>query len=89
MPVAESIATKKYLDIIEIKQHLKNVEYIIMAAPSPEHFKQNPLHITIFLNTTKNISKLIQEEILDKFLIQEKITNPIEVLSQIMPVVSH
>jgi hypothetical protein len=86
MPVAESIATKKYLDIIEIKQHLKNVEYIIMAAPSPEHFKKNPLHITIFLNTAKNISKLIQEEILDKFLIQEKITNPIEILSQIMPV---
>ena len=86
MPVAESIATKKYLDIIEIKQHLKNVEYIIMAAPSPEHFKQTPLHITIFLNTSENLPKEIQEDIFNKFLTQEKITNPIEVLSQIMPV---
>ena len=86
MPVAESIATKKYLDIIEIKQHLKNVEYIIMAAPSPEHFKQNPLHITIFLNTSENLPKEIQEEIFKKFLAQEKITDPIELLSQIMPV---
>jgi hypothetical protein len=86
MPVAESIATKKYLDIIEIKQHLKNVEFIIMAAPSPEHFKQNPIHITIFLNTSENIPKEIQEEIFKKFLAQEKITDPIELLSQIMPV---
>jgi len=86
MPVAESIATKKYLDIIEIKQHLKNVEFIIMAAPSPEHFKQNPIHITIFLNTSENLPKEIQEEIFKKFLAQEKITDPIELLSQIMPV---
>ena len=86
MPVAESIATKKYLDIIEIKQHLKNVEFIIMAAPSPEHFKQNPIHITIFLNTSENLPKEIQEDIFNKFLTQGKITNPIEVLSQIMPV---
>ena len=86
MPVAESIATKKYLDIIEIKQHLKNVEYVIMAAPAPEHFKDTPIHITIFLNTSDNIPKEIQEEIFNKFLAQEKITKPIEVLSQIMPV---
>ena len=66
MPVAQSIATEKYLDIIEIQAHLKNVEYIIMAAPSPEKFLKNPIHFTIFLNTSDDIPRDIQEQIFNK-----------------------
>ena len=86
LPVAEALHNLKYLDIDEIESHLENVEYIIMAAPSPDHFKDNPIHFTIFLNTSDNIPKDIQEAIFNKFLDENKIVDPIEVLSQIMPV---
>lgn len=86
MPVAESIATKKYLDIIEMKQHLQNVEYIIMAAPAPKEFPKSPIHFSIFLNTSDDIPKDVQKDIMDKFLQNEGITNPAEIMMQIMPV---
>lgn len=86
MPVAEALHNLKYLDIIEIAQHLKNVEYIIMAAPSPDHFKKNPIHFTIFLNTSDDIPSDIKEAIFNKFLADNGIKDPIEVLYQIMPV---
>ncbi|PHS55568.1 MAG: hypothetical protein COB17_11440 [Sulfurimonas sp.] len=86
MHEAKAIKTLKYLKVKEIQKHLKNVEYIIMAAPSPDHFKDNPIHFSIFLNTSENIAKNIQEEIFNKFLKDNEIVNPIEIMSQIMPV---
>ena len=83
---AKAIVTDTYLDPIEINAHLKNVEYIIMAADAPTHFKDTPIHFSIFLNTNDKLPKDIQEAILDKFLEEQGITNPIEVMSQLMPV---
>jgi len=84
--IAKPINTDKYFTHDEIQKHLDNVEYIIMAAPAPEHFKDNPIHFTIFLNTKEKLSQDIKDAIFDKFLDDNKIKNPIEVMSQIMPV---
>ena len=84
--VAQGIVTDTYLDITEIEEHLKNVEYIIMATAAPSHFKDTPIQFTIFLNTQDQFPQDIKDAILDKFLDENKITNPIEVMSQLMPV---
>lgn len=83
---AKAIVTDTYLDTAEISEHLKNVEYIIMAADAPKHFKDTPIHFTIFLNTNDNLPKDIQEAVLDKFLDEQGISNPTELMSQLMPV---
>ena len=86
MPVAQAINTDTYLELDEIPAHLKNVEYIIMATPAPSHFKETPIHFTIFLNTQDNFPQDIKDAILDKFCDENSITNPSEVMSQLMPV---
>ncbi|MDD5372079.1 MAG: hypothetical protein PHO62_01495 [Sulfurimonas sp.] len=83
---AAAIKTLRYLSVSEIEEHLNGVEYIIMAAPAPDNFKETPIHFTIFLNTSDNLPNDIQKAIFDKFLYEEGIKNPIEVMSQIMPV---
>jgi hypothetical protein len=83
---AKSIKTEKYLSPEEIEKHLQNVEYIIMAAPAPEHFKDTPIHFTIFLNTAQQIPQDIQEAILEKFREEHGIKEPAELMSQLMPV---
>ena len=84
--VANAIVTDKYFEPDEIKKHLANVEYIIMAAPAPTHFKDTPIQFSIFLNTEDKFPQDVKDAILDKFLQENGITNPIEVMSQIMPV---
>jgi len=84
--VANAIITDKYFDNIKIQEHLKNVEYIIMAASAPSHFKDTPIHFTIFLNTQDQFPKDVKDAILDKFLNENSILNPIEIMSQLMPV---
>ena len=86
MPVANAIITDKYFDPIEITEHLKNVEYIIMAAPAPEQFKETPIHFSIFLNTQDKLPKDVQEAIFGKFLEENGIRNPDKIMSQLMPV---
>jgi len=83
---AAAIKTLRYLSVAEIEKHLEDVEYIIMAAPAPDNFKETPIHFTIFLNTSDNLPEDIQRAVFDKFLDEEGIKNPIEVMSQIMPV---
>ncbi|WP_457745987.1 hypothetical protein [Sulfurimonas sp.] len=83
---AKAIKTEHYLNQKEIKKHLQNVEYIIMAAPSPEHFKETPIHFTIFLNTDEELPQDIKKAVLDKFLDENKIGQPAELMSQLMPV---
>jgi len=83
---AKAIKTERYLSKEDIQKHLQNVEYIIMAAPAPEHFKDTPIHFTIFLNTVDQIPADIQKAILDKFRDEHKIGEPQELMSQLMPV---
>lgn len=84
--VAQGIITDTYFEIDDIKKHLKNVEYIIMATPAPSHFKDTPIQFTIFLNTEDNFPQDVKDAILDKFVEENKMTKPIEVMSQLMPV---
>ena len=83
---AKAIKTDQYLDKKQIQEHLRNVEYIIMAAPAPDKFKETPIHFTIFLNTAEELPKDIQEAVLEKFLQEHKIGKPAELMSQLMPV---
>ncbi len=82
----QAIKTNEYLKVQEIEKYLENVDYIFMATPSPEHFKNNPIHFTIFLNTSVSLPEEIKPLVLTKFLQEYEIINPIEVMSQIMPV---
>ena len=86
MAVANAIVTDKYYDTIEIQNHLKNVEYIIMAAPAPAKFTDTPIQFTIFLNTADELPQDVKEAVLDKFLDDNGIRNPKELMSQLMPV---
>jgi len=83
---AKAIKTQHYLTPQEIQKHLEKVEYIIMAAPAPEHFKNTPIHFTIFLNTQEPLPNEIQKAVLDKFLQENSIGTPAELMSQLMPV---
>ncbi|MDD2652673.1 MAG: hypothetical protein PHX44_06455 [Sulfurimonas sp.] len=83
---AKAIQTLSYLEPAEIQKHLGGVSYIIMAAPAPEHFKETPIHFTLFLNTHENLPQKIQEAVFEKFLDEHGIRNPKEVISRIMPV---
>jgi len=84
--IAKAINTDTYFTPDEIQKHLQNVEYVIMAAPAPEHFKDTPIHFTIFLNTDEKLPQDVKDAILDKFLDDNAINNPTELMSQIMPV---
>jgi len=83
---AKAIKTERYLSPDDIKKHLQNVEYIIMAAPAPEYFTETPIHFTIFLNTAEELPAEIQSAILDKFRQENSIGEPAELMSQLMPV---
>jgi len=83
---AKAIKTERYLSKEDIQKHLENVEYIIMAAPAPEHFTNTPIHFTIFLNTSDKLPTEIQTAILDKFREENNIQEPAELMSQLMPV---
>ncbi|WP_457744409.1 hypothetical protein [Sulfurimonas sp.] len=83
---AKPIKTDRYLSIEDIQKHLQNVEYIIMAAPAPEHFKETPIHFTIFLNTKETLPEDVKNAVLEKFLDEQKIGKPSELMSQLMPI---
>ena len=86
MAVANAIVTNTYFDTIEISNHLKNVEYIIMAAPAPSNFKETPIQFTIFLNTEERLPQDVQEAVFGKFLQENGIENPAQIMSKLMPV---
>jgi len=86
MAVANAIVTENYFETDEIQKHLQNVEYIIMAAPAPEQFKETPIQFSIFLNTSDKLPQDVQEAVFGKFLEENGIRNPDKILSQLMPV---
>jgi hypothetical protein len=81
-----AIKTNQYLSVEEIQKLLDGVEYVILAAPAPDHFKDTPVHLSIFLNTQERFTQDIKDMIFDKFCQDYKITSSAEVMSQIMPV---
>lgn len=82
----KAIKTDRYFSIKEIETLLEKVEYIVMAAPAPERFKETPIHLTIFLNTSEHFTQEIKDMIFDKFYSDYGITTYTEVMSQLMPV---
>ena len=83
---AKALTAQHYFTPAEIMAHLDGVEYIIMATPSPGHFKKSPIHFTIFLNTIDALPDEVKMPILEKFMAQYGITHQEELMSQIMPV---
>ncbi len=83
---AKAIQTTSYIEVDAIKKHLENVEFIIMATSAPDKFKETPIHFTIFLNTSERLPQDVQNAVLDKFLDDNGIVNPAELMSQLMPV---
>jgi len=83
---AKAIQTDSYLDPIEINKHLEKVEYIIMAAPAPDVFKETPIQFTIFLNTSDDLPQEVQNAVLEKFLSENNIGEPAKLMSRLMPV---
>ena len=61
------LTTSKWLDKDEIDKNLEGVEYIFMAAPTPQSDPSLPIHFTIYLNTSENFSEEISSMIFDKF----------------------
>ncbi len=86
MEETKAIKTTYYLTQKEIETLLEKVEYIIMAAPSPDAFYETPIHFTIFLNTTEELPKEIKDAVLSKFLAENNIKDPIHIMSQLSPV---
>lgn len=82
----EAIKTIRYLDTSEIKKQLESVAYIIMASPAPDNFVGTPIHFTLFLNTSHDMPDEIKEAVFEKFLKDEDIFNPKEILATLMPV---
>lgn len=74
----EAIKTTRYFEPSEIDAHLFGVEYIIMAAPSPEGFGASPIHFTLFLNTRDPLPESVQKPVLEKFCRQYGITGTAE-----------
>lgn len=83
---AKPLNISTYLSRNEIEEHLKNVEYIIMAAPSMLTPPTLPLHFSIFLNTSETIPEAIKPQILEKFCHEYGITKTQHVLSELVPV---
>ena len=79
----KALQAQSYLNQAEIKAHLDGVEYIIMAAPTTRDNPNTPIHFTIFLNTSDAIPHEIQEAIIGKFSQQYKISNIVDVFSQL------
>lgn len=79
----KALQAEHYLTQAEITAHLDGVEYIIMAAPTTRDNPNTPIHFTIFLNTTDTLPHEIQEAILGKFAQQYKISNIVDVFSQL------
>lgn len=77
------IKAESYMTAPEIYQHLANVEFIVMAAPSTRDQAQGPIHFTLFLNTTEPIPEPIQEAVLEKFASEQGIVGIADLFNQV------
>jgi len=80
---AKPLNIHTYLSKSEIQDHLQNVEYIIMAAPSLLSAPKLPLHFSIFLNTSDVLPEEIKKLLLEKFCQEYGITQTSHVLSNL------
>ena len=74
MQEIQPLTISHYLNHTEIGEHLKNVEYIIMAEPSMFPEPALPIHFSIFLNTADPIPEEIKPLLFDKFCREHRIT---------------
>lgn len=81
MQEMQPLKIHSYLSQTEINEYLKNVEFIIMAAPSMMAPPEHPIHFTIILNTSDLIPETIKPQIFDKFCREHGITATSHVLS--------
>ena len=79
----QAIQAKRHLSHHEIEEHLKHVEYIIMAQPSVRDDSPASIHFTIFLNTPKLLPEAVKEAVFEKFCSQYGIVNVIDRVSGI------
>ena len=82
----EALKVLNYYTKDEIKNLLKNVQYIIMATPAPNNFKDTPIHFTIFLNTNEELPAEIKDAVFEKFLKEHSITKTNHIFNQLAPV---
>ncbi len=61
------LTTSKWLNLDEINKNLEGVEYIFMAAPTPQSNPRLPIHFTIYLNTTDDFTDEISNMVFNKF----------------------
>lgn len=80
MQEMQPLSVNSYLSAGEIRTHLENVEYIVMASPSLVA-NDHPIHFTIILNTADVIPEEIKPLILEKFCRELGITATSHVLS--------
>ncbi|MFZ2967816.1 MAG: hypothetical protein WA080_02030 [Sulfuricurvum sp.] len=81
MSTIQPLKIHSYLSLSEITDHLKNVEFILMAAPSMLKPPAHPIHFTIILNTAEVIPEEVRPLILEKFCREHGITATSHVLS--------
>jgi len=81
MKTIQPLNIHSYLSHNEIRDHLKNVEFILMAEPSLMTPPEHPLHFTIILNTSEVIPEEIKPLLLEKFCREYGITATSHVLS--------
>jgi len=77
----EALSAKRHLDTAQIAEHLSNVEYIVMAAPSVRDHAKGPIHFTFFLNTPALPDEAVQP-VLEKFAAQHGIRDIEELFAQ-------
>jgi hypothetical protein len=81
METIQPLTIHSYLSHNEIRDHLQNVEFILMAGPSMMAPPELPLHFTIILNTSEVIPEEIKPLILEKFCREYGITATSHILS--------
>lgn len=86
MSKKRAIKAHGYLTKEEITEHLKGVEYIIMASQNPDASSKFPIHFSIFLNTHEELPFEVKDAVLDSFCKQYKIDSTHDVLSELAKV---
>lgn len=86
MQTIKAVQANRHLMPDEILKHLEGVEYVIMAAPVDEKYKETPINFTIFLNTHEALPEEVKEAVLDKFCQEYKITKRAHVVSGLQAV---
>ena len=86
LPNKDLLKTEKWLSSDEIDDNLKNVEYIVMAAPTPGQDASVPIHFTIYLNTQDVLPEDIAMQVFNKFASELEISKVSDMIQGVLPV---